>query len=133
KLRVLPIVKGTEGAYPLITVQHRWQIRFVTGRAKFGGVVDVLHHRFGVAIGVGEDFGIGHQARDSISLFIDHNRWNSHDETAVAEPGFRALDGMAGGAGETVAIEGAVHGRVVAERAGQNANRIMATVAVAGK
>ena len=112
KLRVLPLVIGAKRADPLVAVQHRRQIRFVASRAKLGGVIDVLHHRFGVAVGVGQDLRIGHQAGNSVSLFIDHDGRNGHHETAVAEPGLHALDRVAGGTGQSVAIEGAVHGRV---------------------
>ncbi len=66
-------------------------------------------------------------------LFIDHDGRNGHNETAVAEPGLHALDRVAGGTGQAVAIEGAVDGRVGVERAGQNANRIVATIAMAGE
>jgi hypothetical protein len=131
KLRILPVVKGAKSADPLIAVQHRWQIRLVASCAKLGAVVDVLHDCFGVAIGVSEDLRIRNQAGNPVSLFIDHDGRNGHNETTVAQPGLHALDGMAGGAGQAVAIEGAVHGRAGGNRTGQNTNRIMATIAVA--
>ena len=110
KLRILPLVERVKGPNPLVAVQHRRQIRLVTGRAKFSFVVDVLHHGLGVAIEMGEDLRIGHQAGNTVSLFIDHNGRHSHHETAIAQLGPDALDRVAGHAGEAIAVERAIHG-----------------------
>ena len=78
-----------------------------------GVLVKVLDNGLRVAVEMGEDFGVGHDAGDAIALFVHHHRWHAHDETAVTQLGLHALDGVAGGAGEAVAVEGAVESPAV--------------------
>ena len=110
ELGALPFVVGSECANPLIVVQCWRQICLVASGAEFRCVVNILHDGFGVPVKVRKNFRVRHNTRDTVAVFIDHDRRHSHYEAAVAERGVDALDGMAGCAGEPVTVKRAIHG-----------------------
>ena len=131
EFRILPLVVGGKCANQLVVIQHRRQVGLVTGGAEFRRVVEVLHHRLGVPVEMRDDLRVRHHAGNAVALLIDHHRRHAHHKTAIAKFGCNALDGVAGRAGQAIFIELAVHlVEFWVERAGQNADRIVAAIAM---
>ena len=80
---------------------------------------------------MGEDLRVRHNAGNAAALLVHHDRGNGHDKAAVAQLGIDALDGVAHHAGNAVLIEGAVAGVMRVERARENADGIVAAIAMA--
>ena len=130
KLRPLPFVIRRKCTNPLIAIKRRRQVRLMARRAKLRRLVDVLHHGLGVPVQIRHYLGVGHDARDAVALFIHHHRWYSHHEAPITELGLHALNGMAGRAGQTVAIERPVNRSVRIQSSCQNGDWVMAAVAM---
>ena len=64
------------------------------------------------------DLFVGHHAGNGIALLIDHRGGNAHDIAAIAVGRGHLLNGVTGGAGDTIFIELAVHLGILGERAG---------------
>ena len=64
-------------------------------------------------------------------MLVDHHGRNSHDEAAVAELCIHALDRVTGHAGQPVAIERAITLSVRVEGAGEDADWVVAAIAMA--
>ena len=68
-----------------------------------------------MAIEMGKDLRVGHDARNAIAMLIDQHRGHAHDVAAIAQLGVNTLNGVAGRAGEAVAVEGAVDSCLLVE------------------
>ena len=115
---ILPFVKDGEGADEFVFVERIGEIGFVAGGAEFRRAIERLHDGFGVTLGMLEDFAELNLAGNAIAVFIGHYRGHAHLIAAIARGGLQALDGMTGGAGEAVFIEGAIDMGVFGESAG---------------
>ena len=79
-----------------------------------------------------EDFGVGDGAGDGRAVFVDQDGGRAHD-VAAGSGGVSGNDGMAGGAGESFVLEGALDRHALREIAGEQGNRIVAALAMAGE
>jgi hypothetical protein len=95
-------------------------------------LVEGAHDGLGMAVEVGEDFGVGDGAGDGRAGFIDQNGGDAHDVAAGAG-WVGGDDGVAGGAGDAFLLKGALFGHALGEVAGEQGDGIVAALAVAGE
>jgi hypothetical protein len=83
-------------------------------------------------IEVGKDLPIGDFASDRLAVFIDQYGGNTHDVAAGAAR-VDLLDGVADGAGDAILVIGALLRRPLRQRSGNDRDRVVTTLAVAGE
>jgi hypothetical protein len=128
----LPLVVDREGAQPLVIVEHARDSGFVAGGAEFSRFVERTHHSLGVAVEVGQDFGVGDGASNRRALLVHQDGRNAH-HVAADSGGVGRLNRVAGGAGDAFVFERTLFGHALREIAGEQGDRVMATFAVAGE
>ena len=64
----LPFVVKGKSAQPFVVVEGAGDGGLVAGGAELGGLVNGAHHGFGMAVKMGEDFGVGDGAGDRRAL-----------------------------------------------------------------
>src|ERR1700722_5116510 len=79
------------------------------------------------------DFFVRHFAWDAIALLIDRYRRHAENESAIPDSRLQLLYRMARQAGQPVAIEAAIHLRILRQAARQHADRVVAAIAVPRK
>lgn len=102
----------------------------MTNAAELAGSIKIFHHRLRVPIKVRQDFLVGNFSVDRLAVRIDQNGWNA-DHVTARTPRIDLLDRMADGTGDPVLVEMAVNGRALGQRAGNQGDRVMATLAMA--
>ena len=95
--------------------------------------VQAVHHRERMTLRMIHDFFVGHLTGDAIALLVDHHGRDSHYESAIALRRFQFGDGVASGAGHSIFIKRPVYLGILCQRPRQNANWIVAAIAVPGE
>ncbi len=100
--------------------------------AELGGLEERAHDGPGMAVEVGEDFGVGNGAGDGRAGFVYQYGGDAHD-VATGSGGVRRDDGVAGGAGDAFLLKWALFGHALRKVAGEQGDGVVAAFAVAGE
>ena len=134
KLRLLPLVVGGKGANEFVVVERTWQIGLVASCAKLRRMQKVVHHRFRMTLGILENHIERNHAGNALSLLVHDHRGYAHLDAGISVGRVQTHNGMTRRTSQTVGVEtGAIHIRVLGQRATQDTDGIVAAIAVAGK
>src|SRR5580658_5874259 len=76
---------------------------------------------------------IRHYARYSFAILIHHHRRNTHNESVVPVGGLLLLNGIGGGAVESIIVKTSIHLLILREAPSEHRDGIVAAIAVARK
>src|ERR1700733_7304364 len=100
-------------------------------RAKLRGAIEVLHHRFAVAIEMSKNFPIRNLTGHWLAIFVDKYGGHAHD-VATRTSRIDLLNGVANRTGDSVLIIGTLLRTGLSQGSRYEGNRIVTAFTVTG-